>query len=67
VTPLNIVSATAVFLLIISPIMAFDTGFQMSMAQLLALQNSLNQFKNFSNNFSKRITLLINFLSIHLQ
>jgi competence protein ComEC len=54
VTPLNIVSATAVFLLIISPIMAFDTGFQMSMGAIIGITIFFEPIQKFFKQFFKK-------------
>ena len=61
-TPLNIVSATAVFLLIISPKMAFNAGFQMSMGAIIGITIFYQPIRNFFKQFFKKENAISNFL-----
>lgn len=53
-TPLNIVSATAVFIIIISPKITFNTGFQMSMGAILGITIFFEPIRNFFKQFFKK-------------
>ncbi|HPD32938.1 MAG TPA: ComEC/Rec2 family competence protein, partial [Candidatus Kapabacteria bacterium] len=59
---LNIVSTTAVFLLILSPAMALDTGFQMSMGAIIGITIFFEPIKNFFKQFFKKENALNKFV-----
>ena len=61
-TPLNIVSATAVFLLIISPRMAFNAGFQMSMGAIIGITIFYEPMRNFFKQFIKKENAISKFI-----
>ncbi len=61
-TPLNIVSCTAIFLLIISPKMAWNTGFQMSMGAILGITIFFEPIRKFFKLIFKKENSINKFL-----